>query len=92
MKLPKTVQIGGFRFKVLKVERIDDNESEGECSVHKKTLLIKEGMGETEFQVFLHEVVHAIGIIYCADTLTEQQVESISQGLFQVVQDLEWIK
>lgn len=91
MKLPKSVTVGGFKFKVESVAEIDVADSEGECDINDCTIKIKTGLGEREYQRFLHEVVHAITSVYCNDSISEENVESLSQGLFQVAKDLRWI-
>ena len=94
MKLPKSIRIGGFTFKVERALKINsDGDCEGMFDIHNDIVWIKKGMGEQrEAQVFLHEVVHAIGVVYCADTMSEEQVEGVSQGLFQFAQQMKWIE
>ena len=38
--------------------------------------------------VLWHEITHAIDSIWCGSTLTEEEIDSISQGIFQVVHQL----
>lgn len=38
-------------------------------------------------EVFVHEVLHAIDFIYCGDVLSEQEIETLTRALFQVLSD-----
>jgi hypothetical protein len=38
-------------------------------------------------QVFMHEVLHAVDYVYNSDHLFEDEIERLSQGLYQVFKD-----
>lgn len=91
-KLPKSVMVGGYNLKIEIVDRVDKENSYGMISLDKGLILIKSGLGSSEWQVFFHEILHAIDQVYNRDTLSEKSIDQISHGLYQVVAQLGWIK
>ena len=96
MKIPKTVKIAGYEFKVKypwkqknqswaaeidhdqQIIRISNKRPDGK----KKAVA---GINET----FLHELIHGVNRLYLSNRrqLKEDQVEQISEGIFQVLKD-----
>lgn len=91
MKIPNKVKIGGYTYSVEREDApyvIDDVIAHG--SHNYPNLQIKVGsFGTLEYQesVFLHELIHGIIAVYCANRQDEEFVEQLSKGLYQVIVD-----
>ena len=88
MKIPSELQVGGVTYQVrwdLEARQFLANEgNNGYCN--KQSLCLSLNPDQTRVgQTFLHEVVHAIDFEYCACSLTEAQVDTISHGMMQVL-------
>lgn len=96
MKIPKTIKVGGFDWKV---SFNDEVTAEGNCfgSTHHRTQKIylenKETCSQDKVdQTLLHEILHAV---WWQQGLTESEarqyeefiVSSLSMGLYQVLKD-----
>lgn len=99
MNIPDKIKIGGHSFKVKfpydfrgwNVKQV------GACNYEKCTLYLSDTdhvmHGSTKIansvilQTFLHEILHAVNIIYYDDRLDETGVTQISEGIFQVLKD-----
>jgi len=93
MRLPKVIKIGGHVFEVKRVKRCED-DADGFYDLTKQLITIDEENRKYEGQVLLHEVLHAIDYVYNNAILTEEQVERLSQGLYDFLRNnkIEWRK
>ena len=101
---PHTLHLGGHRIHVRLVKEIHDdqvNKEEvglGRANTYSGLIRIatqpyKDFTPEGALQVYLHEAVHCIDQIFCGETLTEAQVDGVSQGLLQLLQQRsKWLR
>ena len=92
MKIPKKIKIGGidYRVKLIKMGEappLTKNHADGEthydtCMIYLDTSLDKQRM----FQVFLHEIIHALEWGNNFST-SEDYIQAMSSGLYQVLKD-----
>ena len=85
------LKVGGFWYAVTE-ERDDALDSAclvGEHDRGNLTLSVKSTLDEQAKALCLvHEVTHAISSVYCSGCeLSEEAVEGVAQGLFQVIRD-----
>lgn len=82
MKIPKILKIGGYYITV-RVTPDVPNDNCGQFDIKKNEMLLHANQEPTQLEASLiHEILHAINI-----TLDENQVEFISQALYQVIKD-----
>lgn len=82
MKIPKILKIGGHYITV-RVTPDVPNDNCGQFDIKKNEMLLHSEQEPTQLEASLiHEIMHAINI-----TLPEDQVEFISQALYQVIKD-----
>ena len=102
MKIPELIKVGGMLIKIIfpteqtayKNEKGEDAQADGSILISTGEIHIanrsKEGNVYTEDyigQIFMHEILHAINYVYNSDTLPEDEIERLSQGLYQVLKD-----
>ena len=84
MKLPKSVQVGPFRYEVATEQKLPSDRWGG-CDHDWRRISLSKDMPPTQQSVtFLHEIVHAVNSVFKAD-LKERQVEVIANGLSQAL-------
>ena len=87
MKIPPKLKVLGIDYEVRRPEVV---ECEGEVAIGMHSgkdgfIAIKRDLTPTMAEAtFFHEIVHAVNI---GDTLSEEQVEQIARGLYQVLKD-----
>jgi len=88
MRIPKTVKIGGYTYKVI-IRVIDKHEKAiGRGDNNMLEILIEKNIpNQKQEEVFIHEVLHAIDYVYNSLALKEGEVERLSEGLYQVFKD-----
>jgi hypothetical protein len=90
MKIPKNVRVCGLDYKV----EFSDNLyiEEGCYGTHNPTTMVitlqnhKLDHGR-QSQVFIHELIHAVDLHYMNSKLTEDQVNQIANGVYQILAD-----
>jgi len=94
IKIPDVITIGGYLFQTRYVDKIPFpkyKDCDGYVDFPNGIIYLKKNPEANQFQIFLHEIIHCIDRIYNADELkSEEEVERISQGLFQVGKSCEW--
>ena len=91
--LPEMIKVGGFNY-TIKVDAendtlLTDNDSWGEHSGRQRVLRILSTAPEQQFsKTFIHEVLHAIDMVYQSNKLNDEEVSAISNGLLQVLEEL----
>ena len=103
MKIPELIKVGGMLIKIFyptepvifKNEKGEDTQADGKIlismgemhiagkNVKENNVYTKDYIG----QVFMHEILHAIDYVYNSDHLSEDEIERLSQGLYQVLKD-----
>jgi len=91
--LPEMIKVGGFNY-TIKVDAendtlLTDNGNWGEHSGRQRVLRILSTAPAQQFsETFLHEVLHAIDCVYHYNGLNNEDVTALSNGLFQVMEEL----
>lgn len=93
VKIPKVVKVGGFTYRVEVSGEMDkDLESRslyGDCSGHRRRIgLWSHQTGQEMSQTFLHECLHTIVSVYCANRLEEDHIRGMAHGLHQILEQL----
>ena len=90
MKIPKSIKVGGHTYKVVIDEHLWHNENlHGEADYNNHIIkLDPAGHRESFAQTFLHEVLHVIDKHFDNKALTEDEIDSMAEGLFQVLSDM----
>ena len=87
MKIPPKLKVLGIDYEVRRPEVVecDGDVAIGMHSGKDGFIAIKRDLTPTMAEAtFFHEIVHAVNI---GDTLSEEQVEQIARGLYQVLKD-----
>jgi len=94
MKIPEKIKVAGHVYKVKWDDRYLTNEGYVGLSIHNKLLiyLCKKYRGNILAksvieETFLHEILHCIDTNYNNHELSEEQVDRLSEGLYQVLKD-----
>lgn len=85
MKLPKKLKIGGHTVKLEVVEEMQGehpNAAGGWTESQNLIQIRKSQTGSQKEVTLIHEILHAINYNF-----TEEQVEFLSQALYQVIKD-----
>lgn len=83
MKIPETIKVGGHKVRIERVMQIEEGRSVGQWEPKKNLIMIDKSIPQSQMEVtLLHEIMHALNI-----ALPEQDVEFLSQGLYQVLVD-----
>lgn len=84
---PKSLRIIGKRYKLRVVEKVDDEDSDGESCPVAQTILVKEAHGfENARDTALHEAIHGVDHQMHLG-LTEQQVEGLGTGMLALLRE-----
>ena len=93
IKVPSSIKVGGYDY-IIEVSPEHDKELEdfdnwGEHSARLKRIRIRSRCSEQQFsETFLHEILHAVDEVYNHHGLNNEIVSALSQGLFQVLEQL----
>ena len=87
MKLPKTIEIDKYTYKIKKVKRLYNKKGHrlfGACSYKDQTIRIAQGQSKDEERdTLLHEIIHVASHVEGIN-LQEHQVEKLSSRLTQI--------
>jgi hypothetical protein len=85
--LPKRLKIIGKRYKIRVVEKVDDEDSDGESCPVTQTLTAKQEHGfENARDTVLHEAIHGVDHQMHLG-LSEQQVEGLGTGMLALLRE-----
>lgn len=91
MKIPKFIKVGGHTYEVVFAEGlwmrdglVGQARHYTEQTLEVEAALCPEGIGLS----FVHETLHAIDRIYNNHALSEDAVDALAEGLFQVLSDM----
>ena len=102
MKIPELIKVGGMLIKIFyptepmifKDEKGEDMQADGKVLISMGEIHIANKSKENNIyvedyigQIFMHEILHAINYVYNSDHLSEDEIERLSQGLYQVLKD-----
>lgn len=93
VKIPKRLKMGGHNYSILQSKRTTDSLEDisywGRHSHRFRHLeLNNTASSEQLSETFIHETLHAIDNVYLNDSLEEKQIANLSEGLFQVLEQL----
>jgi len=93
IKIPKRIRIGGFVYKFRLDKRAhDDLEAASRWGQHgglAHTIDLDRAANPDQFsKSALHELLHGVDHVYNGDKLSEEAIQNLSQGLFQVFEQL----
>jgi hypothetical protein len=95
VKIPEKLKVGGKNYKVIYPHNFNERpDLSAQCDngtniirVQNRTMggeiLARENIEES----FLHEIIHAVDLIYNGGRLKEETVKQLAQGLYQVLSD-----
>ena len=94
MKIPDKIKVGGHDYKVVwDDEKLSNDNFTGLachreliiylCKTYRGDKLAKSVIEET----LLHEIIHTIDVVYNNHLLSEDSVDRLSEGLYQVLVD-----
>ena len=94
MKIPKTLKVGGFNYKVIQGYKFKEKELAGQADHRSLEIRLssidpggnKYAQAKIE-ECFLHELLHAVDCVYNCNKLDEDTVDRLSNGLYQVLKD-----
>jgi hypothetical protein len=82
VNIPKVLKIGAH-YVTVKVTPDVPNDNCGQYDIKKNEIQLNENQVQTQLEASLiHEILHAINI-----TMSEQDIEFLSQALYQVIKD-----
>lgn len=95
MRIPKTLKVGGIKYKVEKHRVLDKDTGKFSAIAKHRQAVIKLGLtfeGEAYDiqkieESFMHELIHCVDSVYNNQSLNEDTVDRLSQGLYQVLKD-----
>ena len=96
MNIPKTLKVGGIIYKVIKKKILDRGERKYSGLARHRQAIIEITTHDNEGEpydkqkleeCFMHEVLHCVDDIYNDQKLEEEEVNHLSQGLYQVFKD-----
>ncbi|MEK6881607.1 MAG: hypothetical protein AABY22_18445 [Nanoarchaeota archaeon] len=83
MKIPRAIKIGGLKYRVKIVKKIDNKDSSGETDTRKLTILLHRDHKREALEVtFMHELFHAINL-----NLEEKEVEYLAMAFYGLLKD-----
>jgi hypothetical protein len=93
IKLPQVIKIGGFDYSIETSVRhnleLRAASNRAEFSDTLKRIRIDNTLDEQHFsESFIHEIVHAVDGIYCNWKLSEDENSQLSNGLFQILEQI----
>ncbi len=97
MKIPDKIKIGGIEYGVKKIKigevpPLMKNHADGQTCHNKCMIYLDIGLNEQRmFQVFLHEIIHAIEWNNDFNS-SEEYIQSMASNLYQVLKDNDLLK
>ena len=94
MKIPKRIKVAGHWYEVIFDDIKLTNEGLVGLSVHNQLIIYLcnkyrgEKLNKTIIEeTFLHEILHTVDTNYNNHSLSEETVDRLSEGLYQVLKD-----
>ena len=90
MKIPKSIKVGGHTYEVVIDKDLWHEENCHGIAIYASHIIRVDPYGHPEVvaQAFLHEVLHVIDKHFDNKALTEDEIDSMAEGLFQVLSDM----
>lgn len=96
MRIPKTLKVGGIKYKVERKQALLKRDSKFAAMAKHRQALIEIALIDQEGEpyniqkveeCFIHELLHCIDSVYNNQKLDEDTIDRFSQGLYQVLKD-----
>jgi len=91
MKIPPSIKVGGHTYTVSFVEKLWMREGNLGQARHNTDQIIELEVAlhpEQTAATFLHEVMHVVDRVYNKGSLSEDAIDAMAEGLFQVLSDM----
>ena len=93
MKVPENIEIGGFTYKIEMSEETSAEMESKRCYADtshylKRIRLSNRCSNQQMTNDFLHEVLHCVSYIYSDDSVNEETIVVLANGLHQVFNQL----
>ena len=89
IKVPKLVQVGGHWYGIIFDEGQRDDGHAATTVWRKQRMAIDPSLPESgKVESLVHEIIHLVNQVYCHQELREQDVDPLSEGLYQVFSQL----
>jgi hypothetical protein len=90
MKIPEKVRVCGLNYDVKMSDTLYLDE--GCYGTHNPSSMVITIQNHTvdkdrQMQVFIHELIHAVDLHYLNSKLTEDQVNQVANGVYQILAD-----
>ena len=96
MNIPKQIKVGGHTYNISLVKGEDYSKGRdnwGRTYHSEKKILIDKEIERTQMeQTFIHEMLHCVDQVYNANSLEEEEITRLAEGLYQVLKDNRLIK
>ncbi len=90
IKVPSKVQVGGHWYAIKFDPDIKDDGYHGTTNYRKQEIALNpERPGSQMEETLVHEFLHVADEVYCNHKATEELIDSLSQGLYQVLKQLD---
>lgn len=82
-RIPSSIQVGGHTYEIVTIAAMPDNAS----VTHRlqRILINLESPESRRISGLMHEILHIVSDVYCAGRLSEDDVDGLGEGLFQVL-------
>ncbi len=90
IKIPKTIKVGGFDYRIT-FDLVNDEEGSKWGwwrNFPQEIELSKEAPEQRRSHTFIHELLHAIDDTYLGNKLSEDEVIGLTTGLHQILEQL----
>jgi len=89
VKLPNKIQVGGHWYKLVLDSRVKDFGQRADINYEKQRISINPNQPQSQKEEsFLHEALHFVEQVYCRGDVDEAEIDSLSQGIWQVLAQL----
>lgn len=90
IKLPTSIEVSGKTYAIrFDPYLIVDTGDKGEHRSATQEIILQGGYPyESILEALLHELIHAVNYVYCANRIPEADINSLSEGLFQIWKQL----
>ena len=89
IKVPRKIQIGGHLYSIVFNDGLLDDTLTGAHNPRQNRIEISPHRPSVKWtETLLHEIVHSVNNVYANNRLGEDDVNAVSQGLFQVFAEL----
>jgi len=87
INFPKKIKVAGFEYKIILEDKFNGSNVDGLHSFTQLIIYIRTTQHNPQYtlSVYMHEVVHAIDIVYCGRKLGENATDQLSKALYSFI-------